>query len=102
MTTSETLPEAGLRDRLLGMTTATATAMLDKRGYPNQFMLGAHAIQRGKRACGRAATVRFGPARPDLMHAQDERAQDALWLAVESAPRTRSGWRSSRSSQASC
>jgi hypothetical protein len=46
MTTSETLPEAGLRDRLLGMTTATATAMLDKRGYPNQFMLGAHAIQR--------------------------------------------------------
>jgi 5-oxopent-3-ene-1,2,5-tricarboxylate decarboxylase/2-hydroxyhepta-2,4-diene-1,7-dioate isomerase len=84
MTTSETLPEAGLRDRLLGMTTATATAMLDKRGYPNQFMLGAHAIQRGKRACGGAVTVRFGPARPDLMHAQDERSQDALWLAIES------------------
>jgi regulator of RNase E activity RraA len=69
--------------RLLGMTTATATAMLDKRGYTHQFMTGARPIQTGKHACGRALTARLGPARPDLMHGAEERSQDALWQAVE-------------------
>ena len=82
MTASVAREEAGLFDRLLGMTTATATAMLDKRGYPNQFMTGARPIQTGGRACGRAVTVRFGPARPDLLRA--ERAQEPLWVAIES------------------
>lgn len=72
-----------LQDSLLGMTTATATHMLDKRGFGSQFMLGALPVQKGGRACGRAVTVRFGPARPDLAHSQEQRAQDALWQAIE-------------------
>jgi regulator of RNase E activity RraA len=66
------------------MTSATATAMLNQRGYQNQFMIGALARQAGGRACGRAATVRFGPTRPDLMFPPEERHQEPLWLAIES------------------
>ena len=66
------------------MTTATATNMLNLRGYQNQFMTGARAIQSGGRACGRALTVRFGPARPDMTLPPDERHQEPLWLAIES------------------
>jgi len=42
--------DVALRERLLGMTTATATHMLNLRGYQNQFMTGARAIQAGGRA----------------------------------------------------
>jgi regulator of RNase E activity RraA len=75
---------AALRERLLSMTSATATHLLNLRGYHNQFMTAARAIQVGGRACGRAVTVRFGPARPDLTLAPDERHQESLWLAIES------------------
>src|SRR6266436_2660105 len=73
-------PDGALRERLLGMTSATATAILNLRGYQNQFMTGAHANQTGGRACGRAVTVRFGPARPDMVLSPNERHQEALWL----------------------
>jgi regulator of RNase E activity RraA len=76
--------DAALRERLLGMTTATATNMLNLRGYQHQFMTAARAIQTGGRACGRALTVRFGPARPDMTFPQDERHLEPLWLAIES------------------
>jgi regulator of RNase E activity RraA len=76
--------DALLRERLLGMTTATATAMLTRRGYVHQFMAGAQPAQAGGRACGRAVTVRLGPGRPDLLLSEAERQQDALWLAIES------------------
>lgn len=76
--------DLALRERLLGMTTATATNMLNLRGYQNQFLTGARPIQTGGRACGRALTVRFGPARPDMTFPQDERHQEPLWLAIES------------------
>jgi regulator of RNase E activity RraA len=76
--------DAALRERLLGMTSATATNMLNLRGYRNQFMSGALPIQSGGRACGRALTVRFGPERPDMLRPQDERHLDALWVAIES------------------
>jgi len=85
MTLSNPTPDdAALRERLLGMTTATATNMLNLRGYQNQFMTGALASQAGGRACGRAVTVRFGPARPDMMLPPDERHQEPLWQAIES------------------
>jgi regulator of RNase E activity RraA len=83
MSVPQTLADAGLQERLLSMTTATATALLDRRGYSQQFMLGALPIQRGGRACGRAVTVRLGPSRPDLQRPQSERAQDPLWQAIE-------------------
>ena len=84
MTLPNVSDDAGLRERLLGMTTATATNMLNLRAYQHQFMSGARAIQQGGRACGRALTVRFGPARPDMTLPQDERHQEPLWLAIES------------------
>ncbi|MDQ3808686.1 MAG: ribonuclease activity regulator RraA [Chloroflexota bacterium] len=76
--------DAHLRERLLGMTTATATAMLNRRGYAQQFMAGAQPTHTSARACGRAVTVRLGPGRPDLVLPEAERNQDALWLAIES------------------
>jgi regulator of RNase E activity RraA len=84
MTLSNVTDDAALRERLLGMTTATATNLLNLRGYQHQFMSGARAIQQGGRACGRALTVRFGSARPDMTLPQDERHQEPLWLAIES------------------
>jgi regulator of RNase E activity RraA len=84
MTLSNSADDDALRTRLLGMTSATATHMLNLRSFDHQFMSGALPIQTGGRACGRAVTVRFGPARPDLMLAQDQRHQEALWLAIES------------------
>src|SRR4051794_20883836 len=76
--------DAALRERLLGMTTATATNMLNLRGCQHQCMGVVRAIQEGGRACGRALTVRFGPARPDMTLPQDERHHVPLWLAIES------------------
>jgi 5-oxopent-3-ene-1,2,5-tricarboxylate decarboxylase / 2-hydroxyhepta-2,4-diene-1,7-dioate isomerase len=84
MTLSNAPADSALRERLLGLTSATATHMLNLRGYNNQFMIGASGIQTGGRACGRAITVRFGPARPDLILGPDERHTEALWLAIES------------------
>jgi len=84
MTLSNSPDDTALRTLLLGMTTATATNMLNLRGYQNQFMTGARPIQTGGRACGRALTVRFGPARPDMAFPPDERHQEPLWVAIES------------------
>jgi len=84
MTLSHAPADSALRERLLGMTSATATHVLNLRGYHNQFMIGASGIYPGGRACGRAITVRFGPARPDLILGPDERHAEALWLAIES------------------
>jgi 5-oxopent-3-ene-1,2,5-tricarboxylate decarboxylase/2-hydroxyhepta-2,4-diene-1,7-dioate isomerase len=84
MTLSNSSDDAALRERLLSMTSATATNMLNLRGYQHQFMTGALPIQTGGRACGRAVTVRLGPARPDLTLPQEARHQEPLWLAIES------------------
>lgn len=74
-----------LRATLTQVTTATASAMLFRRGYPFTFMLGATPIQRGARACGRAVTLRFGPGRPDLAVAEaDRNTKDPMWVAIES------------------
>jgi hypothetical protein len=43
MTLSNPTDDAALAERLLGMTTATATNMLNLRGYQHQFMSGARA-----------------------------------------------------------
>ena len=73
-----------LRQRLLQMTTATATHWLSQRGYGSQFMAGALPNQQDGRACGRAVTVRLGPARPDLSFPEAARHQEPLWEAIES------------------
>jgi regulator of RNase E activity RraA len=84
MCEADTPADIELRQRLLQMTTATATHLLSRRGYGSQFMAGALANQRGSRLCGRAVTVRLGPARPDLSFGEHERRQDPLWQAIES------------------
>lgn len=76
--------DAELRQRLLHMTTATATHLLNLNSYNRQFMTGAVPNQQGGRTSGRAVTVRLGPARPDLSVPEEARQQDALWRAVES------------------
>ena len=76
--------DADLRATLLKVTTATASAMLWRRGYPYTFMLGATPIQRGAKACGRALTLRFGPGRPDLAISEaDRNTKDPMWVAIE-------------------
>src|SRR5919202_1787399 len=75
--------DAELRQRLLHMTTATATHLLNRRGYDSQFMAGALPNQQGSRVCGRAVTVRLGPARPDLSFPEEARHQEPLWQAIE-------------------
>jgi regulator of RNase E activity RraA len=79
-----TLDDTDLRTRLTQVTTATASAMLFRRGYPLTFMLGAVPIQRGKSVCGRAVTLRFGPGRPDLATSEEDRnTKDPMWVAIE-------------------
>jgi 5-oxopent-3-ene-1,2,5-tricarboxylate decarboxylase/2-hydroxyhepta-2,4-diene-1,7-dioate isomerase len=84
MTVSNSPAADVLRERLLRMTSATATNMLNLRGYQNQFMTAALPIQMGGRACGRALTVRFGPTRPDMTFPAEERHHEPLWQAIES------------------
>jgi regulator of RNase E activity RraA len=84
------MPDPNARDDvelaqlLLQMTAATATHLLNLRGYGSQFMAGALSNQQGSRACGRAVTVRLGPARPDLSLPEEVRHQEPLWQAIES------------------
>jgi regulator of RNase E activity RraA len=82
---SGTTDDPELREKMTGVTTATATHLLILRGYRNQFMLGANPLQAGVRVCGRAVTVRFGPGRPDLEFTPDTRNENEhLRLAIES------------------
>ncbi len=80
-----TANDAELRAMLAQVTTATASALLYRRGYPKTFMLGARPNQRGVRVCGRAVTLRLGPGRPDLATPEEDRnTKDPMWLAIES------------------
>lgn len=84
MSQANTTPDdAELRAQLTRVPTATATALVVERGYPNAFMTGATPLQPGARACGRARTIRFGPMRPDLAVELASR-QAHMWLAIES------------------
>lgn len=76
--------DAALRERLCGVTTATATALVAQHGYHRAFMSGATPLVSGKRVCGRAVTVRFGPLRPDLgPKAGDRLRSEPLFQAIE-------------------
>lgn len=60
------LPEA-TRQALLGVTTATLTTVLLKKGLRNCWMRGARPLAAGQpRLVGRAFTLRFVPMREDL------------------------------------
>ncbi|WP_173922293.1 fumarylacetoacetate hydrolase family protein [Agromyces sp. Marseille-P2726] len=60
----ELTPE--LREQLRGVAVATLSVALRKRGYHDIFIEGVSANHAGDRIVGRARTLRFIPARPDL------------------------------------
>lgn len=77
--------DAELRAKLAKVTVATATHLLQLRGYNRNFMQDARSLEPGHRAVGRAVTVRFGPTRPDRALSQEERQKrEPMWLAIES------------------
>lgn len=55
-----------LRAQLSSVAVATLSVALRKRGYHDVFIEGVFANHRGDRIVGRARTLRFIPARPDL------------------------------------
>ena len=54
------------RDKLASVATATLSAQLRKRGFDDMSIDGVRPTQSGKKMVGRARTLRFIPARPDL------------------------------------
>ena len=66
--TVEILPlDAGIRSRLLGVTTGTLTTVLLKKGLRNVWLRGTMPLATGQpRLVGRAFTLRFVSAREDL------------------------------------
>lgn len=59
--------DPGIKAALLGITTATLTTVLLKKGLRNVWVRGAKALRPGQeRIVGRAFTLRFVPAREDL------------------------------------
>ena len=62
---SETLSEA-TRQKFLGVSTATLTSCLFKRGFRNLWMQNVHPVNPRLRMCGPAFTLRTIPSREDL------------------------------------
>src|SRR5947208_648331 len=59
------VPDA-LMERARGMSAEEVFAILPNRGYRNQYEDGFQLLHPGKKLVGRAFTVQFMPARPDL------------------------------------
>ncbi|WP_163849115.1 ribonuclease activity regulator RraA [Pseudooceanicola aestuarii] len=54
------------RDKLMGVSTATLTTALFKRGFRNIYLQGIHRLNPGANMVGYAYTLRYIPAREDL------------------------------------
>jgi regulator of RNase E activity RraA len=83
---SEPLPHA-IRAALEGVTTATLTTILLKKGLRNVWLRGAMPIRAGQsRAVGRAFTLRFVPAREDLATPESWSSPISTRAAIEAMP----------------
>ena len=84
----ETLPlDDAIVRALAGVTTATLTTVLLKKGLRNVWMRGARALQAGQgRRVGRAFTLRFVPAREDLATPESWGAPISTRAAIEAMP----------------
>jgi regulator of RNase E activity RraA len=72
---------------LLGVTTATLTTVLLKKGLRNVWIRGAFPLAPGQaRAVGRAFTVRFVPAREDLATPASWSSPKSTRAAIEDMP----------------
>ncbi|MGL6108948.1 MAG: ribonuclease activity regulator RraA [Rubrivivax sp.] len=85
---SEPLPlDATTLHALAGVTTATLTTVLLKKGLRKVWMRGARALRPGQgRRVGRAFTLRFVPAREDLATPESWGAPISTRAAIEAMP----------------
>jgi regulator of RNase E activity RraA len=75
-------------ERLSGITTATLTTVLLKKGLRNVWLRGAKAVARGARRgwLGPAFTLRFVPAREDLATPESWSSPISTRAAIEAMP----------------
>jgi regulator of RNase E activity RraA len=79
--------DAGIVATLSGITTATITTILLKKGLRNIWMRGSRPIRGGqKRLVGRAFTLRFVPAREDLATPESWSSPISTRAAIEAMP----------------
>jgi regulator of RNase E activity RraA len=85
---SDPLPlDAAVVRALAGVTTATLTTVLLKKGLRNVWMRGSRALRPGQgRLVGRAFTLRFVPAREDLATPASWGAPISTRAAIEAMP----------------
>src|ERR1700735_1147172 len=74
-------------DALEGVTTATLTTVLLKKGLRNVWLRGTKPLKAGqKRVVGRAFTLRFVPAREDLATPESWSSPTSTRAAIEAMP----------------
>jgi regulator of RNase E activity RraA len=85
--TVDTKNDRALIEALSGVTTATLTTVLLKKGLRNVWMRGAAPLNPGqKRIVGRAFTLRFVPAREDLATPASWSSPTSTRAAIEDMP----------------
>lgn len=84
---TDTTNDAALISKLSGVTTATLTTILLKKGLRNVWMRGAKPLNPGQpRIVGRAFTLRFVPAREDLATPESWSSPTSTRAAIEAMP----------------
>ncbi|MSP04330.1 MAG: ribonuclease activity regulator RraA [Acetobacteraceae bacterium] len=79
--------DARLKDQLAGITTATLTTVLLKKGLRNVWMRGARPLRASqKRVVGEVFTLRFVPAREDLATPASWASPISTRTAIEAMP----------------
>ncbi|MFC7735591.1 ribonuclease activity regulator RraA [Roseomonas sp. GCM10028921] len=79
--------DSGIRSALEGVSTATLTTVLLKKGLRNVWMRGTKPIREGQpRIVGRAFTLRFVPAREDLATPESWSSPISTRAAIEAMP----------------
>ncbi|MFT4185195.1 MAG: ribonuclease activity regulator RraA [Rhizobium sp.] len=79
--------DAHIKEILSGVTTATLTTILLKKGLRNVWMRGALPLKPGQgRIIGRAFTLRFVPAREDLATPESWSSPKSTRAAIEAMP----------------
>ncbi len=88
MTTTATLPlDRAVIDALAGVSTATLTTVLLKKGLRNVWLRGTRPLSPGQpRLVGRAFTLRFVPAREDLATPASWGSPISTRAAIEAMP----------------
>ncbi len=86
MTEATPIPP-GIAATLAGVSTATLTTVLLKKGLRNVWMRGTRPLRAGQKRCvGRAFTLRFVPAREDLATPESWSSPISTRAAIEAMP----------------